>query len=287
MVGHNLMAMLALGDFCRPNRILSLHYHHEGVISAVGWRLIYRVAMWRFKCIIYPSRFIMDEALRTAPKLVNSSRTISYPIPYPFTLPSQIEGKQRENARRQLGLAQAHKVVGNAGWLIARKRWDVFLNVAAKVAAAVPQARFLIAGDGPERGNLVRLATELGIQERVVWLGWEKDLEVFFRALDVMVFNSDWDAMGRTPLEAMSYGVPVVASVLHGGLKEALDSEDYGFLADKHDIPLLAGKVIKLLCDENLAKQVGGKARARIKDIGSVRLHAERVLKLLAKNSWA
>lgn len=281
MVGHNLMAMLALGDFCRERRILSLHYHHEGVKPTWGWRLIYRVAVWRFKYIIYPSRFIMDEALRTAPQLATSKRLISYPIPYPFTLPAKVEEAQRMDFRRQNGLSAEDKVVGNAGWLILRKRWDVFLRVAAEVSKKVPRARFLVAGNGPERDKLQRLAGELGITDRVIWLGWQKNLESFYRALDVMVFNSDWDAMGRTPVEAMSYGVPVVASVEHGGLKEVLCSEEFGFLSETHDIQLLAQKVIRFLEDKELATATGSRARARIEEIGSPRLHAERVLDLL------
>jgi len=281
MVGHNLMAMLALGNYCRHKRILSLHYHHEGVKSKWAWRLIYRVAMWRFESIVYPSRFIMDEALRTAPGLARSKRTISYPIPYPFTLPPLVEADRRKNFRLAHGLSSDDKVVGNAGWLIPRKRWDVFLAVAARVAAQVPQARFLIAGDGPQRSNLAHLASQLQIADRVFWLGWQNDIEPFYGALDVMLFNSDWDAMGRTPLEAMSFGVPVVASVLHGGLQEALASQEHGFLLGSHDVPALADKVILLLRDEGLAARIGANARARIKEIGSPRLHAERVLQLL------
>lgn len=281
MVGHNLMAMLALGDFCRQNRILSLHFHHEGVKSTWGWRLIYRVATWRFSRIIYPSCFIMDEALNMVPALSKTRRTISYPIPTPISLPAMVEHAQRQQSREKFGLDPRLKIVGNAGWLIPRKRWDVFLKVAAEVAVAVPEARFLIAGDGPERARLEQLADELKIHDRVIWLGWQNNLEDFYQVLDVMVFNSDWDAMGRTPLEAMSYGVPVVASMLHGGLKEILDSTEHGFLTDTHDVPLLANRVIELLKNEVLAKEVGTKARAHIKKVGSPRHHAERVLKLL------
>ena len=285
MVGQNLMAMLALGDFCRQKRILSLHFHHEGVKPTWEWRLIYRVAMWRFSCITYPSRFVMEEALNLVPNLAHAKRTMCYPIPTPISLQPKVEQHQRLHGLEKLGLEPWHKIVGNAGWLIPRKRWDVFLKVAAEVAAAVPEARFLIAGDGPERARLEQQAAELKIQDRLIWLGWQENLESFYRVLDIMVFNSDWDAMGRTPLEAMSYGIPVVASMLHGGLKEILDSNEYGFLTDTHDVPLLASKVIELLKDEALAKEVGMKARARIEEVGSPRRHAERVLELLEKNA--
>jgi glycosyltransferase involved in cell wall biosynthesis len=281
MVGHNLMAMLALGNFCRERRVLSLHFHHEGVKPGWAWRLIYRVAVWRFKCIIYPSDFIMKEALGIIPQLTLTRRTVSYPIPSPISLPPAAEAAESLECRKKLGLAGHHKVVGNAGWLIPRKRWDVYLEVAARVAAAVPDARFLIAGDGPERAKHTQLANDLHIADRVVWLGWQKNLDVFYRALDVMLFNSDWDAMGRTPLEAMSFGVPVVASVVHGGLKEMLDSDEYGCLINTHDVPLLASKVTELLQDRRLAEAVGARARAHIERIGDPTLHAQRVLRLL------
>ena len=178
-------------------------------------------------------------------------------------------------------LSSNHQFVGNAGWLIPRKRWDIFLQVAARVAAVLPNVRFLIAGDGPERDALEKLAAELGIADRVIWLGWQDHLEDFYQRLDVMLFNSDWDAVGRSPLEAMSYGVPVVASVIHGGLNEIITSEEYSYLIDRHDVSLLAGKIIELLQLPGLAAEVGRKARAHIEEIGSPKNHALRVLKLL------
>ncbi len=75
------------------------------------------------------------------------------------------------------------------------------------------------------RDSLQRLAASLGIATPgVIWTGWLTDLTPFYAGIDVLLFNSDWDALGLTPVEAMSYGVPVVASVEHGGLGEILDN---------------------------------------------------------------
>jgi glycosyltransferase involved in cell wall biosynthesis len=284
MVGHNLMAMLALGDFCKQNRILSLHFHHEGVKSFLEWRLIYAVAMLRFNIIIYPSRFIMDEAISFAPALSRTQKAVSYPIPTPISVAVEAGRAERSRWCSLLGLDPSKKYIGNAGWLIQRKRWDVFLRVAADVAEVVPEARFLIAGDGPEKASLQQLAHDLNIADRVIWLGWQDDLNAFYRVIDVMVFNSDWDAMGRTPLEAMSFGIPVVASMLHGGLSEMLSSRDHGFLIDTHDVTQLAGQVIELLRDPILAARVGQAAKVHIEEVGSPRKHAERLIALLACN---
>jgi glycosyltransferase involved in cell wall biosynthesis len=281
MVGHNLMAMLALGNFCKKNRILSLHFHHQGVKSLIEWRLIYTVAMWRFKSIIYPSRFILDEAIAIVPKLKTTQKAVSYPIPTPISIPEEVGREDRLHACSLLGLPPHYRYVGNAGWLIPRKRWDVFLSVAAQVVGEIPDVRFLIAGDGPEREKLELLSRELGIENYVIWLGWQGSLESFYRVIDVMVFNSDWDAMGRTPLEAMSFGIPVVASMLHGGLSEMLSSRNHGFLIDTHDVSQLSAQVIRLLQDPRLARSVGKAARMHIEEVGSPKRHTERILKLL------
>ena len=277
MVGHNLMAMLALGSFCRGNRILTLHFHHEGVKSNMGWRFLYAVSRWRFNRITYPTRFIADEALEIVPGM----RKIVRVIPYPFVLPPGREGNAKSEARTRLGIDPDYKLIGNAGWLIPRKRWDVFIGVAAQVAAVMPEARFVIAGEGPEKQNLLKLAENLGIQDKIFWLGWCDQLDDFYRALDVMLFNSDWDALGRTPLEAMSFGVPVVASVLHGGLKEVIDSKEFGFLLDRHDVKVLSSAVVNLLQNGDEAEKIGEKGRNRVRDIGSPRAHASSVLELL------
>jgi len=150
-------------------------------------------------------------------------------------------------AARTLGLPADVPLVGNAGWLIPRKRFDVFLDVAAGVARAMPSAKFAIAGTGPEEERLRARAKTLGIADRVIWLGWVEDMQSFHLSLDTLLFNSDWDAWGNTAVEAMSFEVPVVASVLNGGLQEIIDRPAYGTLLDAHDVPRLTSAVLAQL----------------------------------------
>ena len=184
-------------------------------------------------------------------------------------------------ARSRLGLKPSDKIVGNAGWLISRKRWDVFLSVAAEVARQVPSAQFLIAGDGPDRRQLERRAEQLGLTGRVRWLGWQQDLADFYLALDVMLFNSDFDAMGRTPLEAMSYGVPLVGSVVNCGLPEVIDCDEVGILLRNHDIPALSAHVVRLLRDQESARALGQRGRARVEEVSCPKRHALEILSAL------
>jgi glycosyltransferase involved in cell wall biosynthesis len=144
-----------------------------------------------------------------------------------------------------------------------RKRWDVFLAVAAAVLRRSPNSLFVIAGDGPERSRLESLAATLGVKDRVMWMGWTTEMDRFYSALDVLLFNSDWDALGRTPVEAAAHGVPVVASVAHGGLREVHRDGVDAFVLESHDIEELCGRILDLQ-DEQLAAKMVESARRHL-----------------------
>ena len=277
MFGHNLMAMAALDARVKHQSVLSMHFHHRGVKPEWVWRLIYGVAVKRFSSITYASHFIYDEAISIVPALKPLSHVIIYPISLPPLPTHEIRGA----ARQRLGIPPDVPVIGNAGWLITRKRWDVFIDVAKNVASRIPEAHFLIAGDGPEWKSLKARARDHGIDNQVHWLGWQKNLTDFYHCLDLMLFNSDWDAMGRTPLEAMAHGIPTVASVTHGGLKEILNDPRCAFCFPTHDVAQLADTVVKLLRDKQAAQVLGMAGRVRIQEIGDPLRHALRVLKVM------
>ena len=266
MTGHHLLGMLALGDFCANHRLLALHFHHQGVKPDWQWRLIYRAACRRFPTITYPSDFIRQEAISLHAPVARLAQTVRYPL----AMPPAISPEERQVVRRHLGLAEGIPFIGNAGWLIPRKRFNVFLRVAHEALKCKPTAVFLIAGDGEERAKLEALANSLGIAESVKWLGWQKEMRSFYAALDVLLFNSDWDALPVTPQEAMAHGVPVVCSVINGGLREIITSDEVGFLRASHDVQALAGLVIRLLEDHALAKRIGLAGRARVEGLSRV-----------------
>lgn len=176
-----------------------------------------------------------------------------------------------------MGLPSEARLVGNAGWLVRRKRFDVFLKTAALVAARNSDARFVIAGDGPERQELQALSDRLGIAERIHWLGWVRRMQDFYCSVDLLLFNSDWDAMGNTPIEAMAYGVPVVASVQNGGLGEIISDERFGYLVDNHDPDGLAQAVIDRIAKDNVSP--AGRERVVVmSDPGRIAKEVEELL---------
>lgn len=281
MTGHNLLASEALGNVCADRRILSIHFHHAGVKPLWQWRLIYRSALAKFSAIAFPSDFVRDEAEAIFPAIKRVSHTIGCPIDLQ-TPPNFVE---RLQARQRLGLPPEACIVGNAGWLIRRKRFDIFLKVARNVAAVNPDAIFVVAGDGPEAGAMRSLSAELGIADRIRWLGWQADLRPFYHCLDLLLFNSDWDAMGRTPLEALAFGVPVVASILQGGLREILDHQSYGPVFATHDIDGMTNAALMILSDSGAASRLVDAGRRQLEKRSSPARHVDRVCEIMGIRS--
>ncbi len=172
-------------------------------------------------------------------------------------------------------------MVGNAGWFIRRKRFNVFLNVAAQVAQRESRSVFAIAGGGEEEPQLRKLAEELGIGEKVRWLGWLDDLSGFRDSLDVLLFNSDWDALGLTPHESVARGVPLVTSVVNGVLREVLDDETGSRVLEDHNVDELAHQILAMRHDPPHARASAERCREHLLRLTNPATIAEAYFELL------
>ena len=254
LTGHNFLASIALAGV-RPNkRLFAMHYHHTGVMPKYQWRMIYRAAVLQFQTITFPSDYVRREAEALYPNMSRVALTVRNPLE---VLPLEQKGSGAQ-FRKNFGIPLDASLIGNAGWLIPRKRFDVFLQTAKLVREKYANVHFVIAGDGECRNTLEALCYDLGLQDHIHFTGWLSDLTDFYSAIDVLLFNSDWDAFPTTPIEAMGKGIPVVASLKNGGLSEIL-SEQTGWILNHHNPSKLAEMVWDALGAEGLAKGLAGR----------------------------
>ncbi len=153
--------------------------------------------------------------------------------------------------------------VAFAGRLVREKGVDVLLRAFAAVAAALPEARLLLAGDGPERERLRALIADLGLSSRVSMLGYlpRAELERQFDAAWVQVVPSRWaEPFGIVATDAMMRGTAVVAS-RSGGLAESVRDGETGLLVPPDDVDALAAALLRPLRDRALAERMGSAGR--------------------------
>jgi glycosyltransferase involved in cell wall biosynthesis len=151
------------------------------------------------------------------------------------------------------------------GGLKPRKNLPLLLDVFARVAPAAPAARLLIAGGGSLRETLERRARALGLGDRIVFTGYVPEAEKVdhFNLADVFVFPSALEGFGLAVGEAMSCGLPVLASD-RGSIPEIVGDGESGLLADPAAPERFAERLAALLADAGLRQGLGRAGRARV-----------------------
>ncbi len=135
--------------------------------------------------------------------------------------------------------------------------------------AELPDALFLFAGDGPERAALEARAAELGVAERVLFLGRREDVPQLLAACDVFALPSLYEGSSLAVLEAMAAGIPIVSSAI-GGTEELIEDGRSGLLVPPGDAPALAAALRRALADPELRSELAARARERV-DAGLTR----------------
>jgi glycosyltransferase involved in cell wall biosynthesis len=141
----------------------------------------------------------------------------------------------------------------------AYKNHRVFLRAAARLSRKFANAEFLVIGDGPLRPELVREAADLGLGERVRFLGDRRDISALLASIDVSVVPSASESLSNVMLESMAAGVPVVATDVGGNIE--LAGNGRGVLVAPNDEEALAAGIECVLADSELRSSISRGAR--------------------------
>jgi glycosyltransferase involved in cell wall biosynthesis len=126
-------------------------------------------------------------------------------------------------------------------------------------------ARLLLIGDGPERWNAQTLVRELGLEDDVHFLGVREGMAELLGRADLYLLPSEHESFGLSALEAMSCGVPVIATSV-GGTSEVVEQGVSGYLVDPHDVETMGRLAVELLRDPPRHRAMGEAARARVEE---------------------
>jgi glycosyltransferase involved in cell wall biosynthesis len=259
-----------------PARIVHTYHGHvlEGYFSArtTRWVLaIERILARHTDAIVAISPRVRDELVDT----YHIGRAAQYQvIPLGFDLDAfaRIDDAARQRARDAMRVPAHASVVATVGRLTAIKRHQLFLQVAAMVAARLPETVFLIAGDGELRDELESSSRQLGLESRVRFLGWRRDLATIYAATDVFVLTSRNEGTPVALIESMACGVPGVSTDI-GGIRDVIASPDMGVAVGSDDAAALSEHVVALLDHRERRRLMGACAREWVLErYGVVRL---------------
>jgi glycosyltransferase involved in cell wall biosynthesis len=204
-------------------------------------------------------------------------------IYYGFEKIEQLDTKALAEIKNKLIVKPGVLRVGSIGRLVRQKDYPTLLSAMRQVIDSGIDAELFIVGEGMEKNNLTELTLELGIHERVHWLGRTPFVNEFLSQLDLFVLSSIYEGFGLVLLEAMQANKPILATN-NSSIPEVL-SKDYVGLFETSNVEKLSGLIKKVLLEDTFAKQLASNYSTRL-EIFKPEVMAEKVLHVYEKTGF-
>jgi len=179
-----------------------------------------------------------------------------------------------EPSHRATLAPDGEKIVMHISNFRAVKRVEDVVAIFARMSAEHP-ARLVLVGDGPERPRVLLRAEELGVRDKVLFLGKHTSVHELLSCADLFLLPSASESFGLVALEAMACGAPVVASNI-GGLPEVIEAGTTGYMFDVGDIQGMAEAGVRVLADDDLRASMSEAGRV----LAEERFSTDRVVPL-------
>ena len=189
------------------------------------------------------SEQIAQHLRAVAPRLTHKIETLHAPVGVPPSV-----SRSSSEVREELGMDASQKLVVTAARLAPQKALHVMLDALAELP---PDVVLAVVGEGPLEAQLREQGANLGIEDRVKWMGFRSDVGDFIAAADVVALSSVWEAVALVAQEAVLLGVPVVSTDV-GGMGELITDKRSGRLVPKGDHKALAAAMSEVLESEHL-----------------------------------
>lgn len=230
-------------------------------------RLVFRL----FDAVV-PLSSDLYEGLRRLPGLGSKLRLIRNGVDL-----SEVDSVTQASPDLQAWKSQGCAIVGYIGQLIPRKGLDTLLHAFHELD--IPGKRLCIVGEGPQRPELERLASQIGESDKVHFFGFRDDRIALMKAFDVFVLPSRLEGIPRCVLEAMAARVPVVATDIPG-CRVLVEDNVTGMLFPVGDHLVLAAKLRRLLGDDRLRDSIANAGYALVRRDYSAETMAEKYAEL-------
>lgn len=173
---------------------------------------------------------------------------------------------------------QGNFIVGNVGRLSEQKGMEYFIQAIPEVLKKYPNASFLIVGSGEDEHSLKSLTCELGIKDKLTFMGYRTDVQNLMSQMDLVVLSSLWEGFPLTPIEAFSVGKTIIATSVDGTV-EIVRNEKNGLLIEPKNPKQISMKIIWMIEHPKERKKMEANANVNYLDEFSIDTFAEGYIK--------
>lgn len=173
-------------------------------------------------------------------------------------LPKEIFPVEIQVAKQEWGIADNDFVIGSVGRMLsdANKRFSDLIKAFAIFSKEKNNVKLLLVGDGPEKIHYQKLAQDLNISDKIIFTGYQSDVTLFYKMMNIFSLVSRNESFGLVLAEAMLNKLPVVATRV-GGMKYIVDDQETGFLVEPYQIDEIAEKFEYLYQNPEVRTEMG------------------------------
>lgn len=251
---------LARRQVCRVHSVHGFVTPHHAQPRRFVQQQVERIVVGSARVVLTGSQH--ERSAMIAAGIGGTATTVLVPQGVDTTHCAALSTHDRDTARRRLAFDESHFVVICVCRLDRPRDLPTVLRAFALLAHASRGARLLVVGDGPQRAAIEANVAMLGLADKVVFAGWQRDPAPFYAAADVFVSASyAWEAFGLATVEAQAAGLPVVVTDC-GGAAEAFAAGKSGLLIPARDADALAAALRELAVDPARRRAFGEAGRA-------------------------
>jgi len=251
---------------------------HHGIVDGItpwrekihAWMINHNIA----QCIVAVSAMTRQKLLEEG---IQAGRIVV--IKNGIT-PVQIEGVNSAEARKEAGVGADDPFLLAVGRLVYSKAHEILITAMPAVLKKFPNAKVGICGEGDLRPKLEAQIQSLGLSDSVKLLGQMDHVEKLLASADVFVMPSLWEGLPIALLEAMSAGLPVIATKVEG-VEEVITEGEHGLFVPVENTTALTEAILKLLAEPQLRRKMGAASKAKVLAFYTADQMCEQYLELM------
>ena len=299
----------AIGSYCKKNAVRVVHSHgYKPSVVCLIMKLLYGTPyvitchLWileTFRLRIYTS--LEKISMRFAERVIGVSeeivtdlnrggiskrklRVIENGIDVDRYSEFELEPKEAEEARKDLGLDRDSFIIGSLGRLTEQKDYQTLIKAAAEALKDNAALEFIVAGEGELKSALISQCRDLGIENRFHFLGFRSDKEKLLKLMSVFVLSSLDEGLPMAMLEAMAARLPVVTTPV-GGIPKVIKPGENGLFIDPGNVEQLKKTLLVLARNSAMRERLGRRGLETVKGEYSIEEMARKYLAIYSQQS--
>lgn len=247
--------------------VITRHYHNELLITTKGMKLKLYLAIEKFvsrrsNVVISPSSQITELLTQYGvPK--EKIRDIPYGFNFRAEKYHRVSDDEAASVRAKLGVQNSEILIGNFGRHHPIKGQDVMLRSFAQISQRRSDVRLLMVGDGPFHDTLKKLASEAGLNGKVIFAGWQKELRPYLSAVDAVWHPTLQEAFPQIMIETMALSRPLFITPVSGATDVVKDGVN-GFIIPFNEPEVWTERILSAIADKSGLASVGASARSSV-----------------------